>query len=816
MRAAQYFDWIDAIEVKDQNGGSLAALGISAQLVSSSPQRDLGWVLGASKPIYVETEVMERGQIVGRISIAGSSLDFSKAVGRDLTDALLWSLVAALIGGTIAIFAQRKILRPIVQLAEAMDHSQTSGMLAPINLKAEGEIGILVQSYNSMIDAIETRDRALRNHQNVLERKVEERTHDLRVAQTAAERANESKSRFLATMSHEIRTPMNGVLVMAELLARSKLPPTQQGYASIISRSGKALLNLLNDILDFSKIEAGHLEIETLPIELDELIDDVAMLFWQRARDKSVTMIPSIAPSVPACVMGDPTRLRQCLSNLVGNAVKFTDTGAITIDVEWHETGETPNSGELSIAVRDTGEGIAEDRFGAIFEAFVQADETTTRTHGGTGLGLSITRQLVEAMGGRITLESVLGEGSTFMIWLPVQVAEAASTQTSFGDLAVSVELEDSYLSECVCAQLSARGVNVVTDINKAVARIVSATTLPERSPGDTPCILYWRLGDEEPGRHFEEGRVDELCTGPSGRRALEETLRRIETGEYRGKAALEAISAQGAENLQIFPGAKILVADDNEANRIVIGNALELLETEAVLVEDGAKALAALAQEPFDLVLLDRQMPVMVGFAAAGAIRERAMTDRDGRQVRVILFSATQVEPAILEENGFDGCLSKPFEMSELAETLDAQLAEERKAGAREMVAMSQSRVGRSEDSEYLDGATLCTLRALEGKRPGTLAKIIDRFSSDLPGLLERIETAAQSDDPLELATTSHALKSMAGTVGARELARLCGEIEDAARRDAAHERQPELESLRGVAETSRTLLQAELKNAA
>jgi signal transduction histidine kinase len=274
-----------------------------------------------------------------------------------------------------------------------------------VAVAADDEVGDMVASFNRMLGEIRSRDQALAAHMAGLEATVAERTAELSRARDAADAANRARGEFLAAMSHEIRTPMNGVLVMAEMLAAADLPSRQRRFAQVIASSGASLMAIINDILDLSKIEAGRLELEAAPVDLAEIAEEACALFWERARSKGLDLGTFVDPATPALVQGDAVRLRQIVSNLVNNAVKFTDSGGVLVLV-----GPGP-AGGVRIAVRDTGPGIERDRIGRLFEAFTQEDQSTTRRFGGTGLGLAICQRLVGAMAGRFAVRSRPGAG---------------------------------------------------------------------------------------------------------------------------------------------------------------------------------------------------------------------------------------------------------------------------------------------------------------------------------------------------------------------------------------------------------------------
>src|SRR5471030_1404514 len=309
------------------------------------------------------------------------------------------------------------IAEPIGKLIAAAQQVSTSQCYQlRVPHQRSDELGSLIDSFNDMLSQIDSRDAKLAQYRDQLERQVGVRTEQLEKAKNAAEAASHAKSAFLATMSHEIRTPMNGVLGMTELLLATPLTEQQRHYTDMVRRSGQHLLVIINDILDFSKIEAGKLTVEYIHFNFRELLDDIDHVFAPQARLKGLTLEFAIANDIPLAICGDPNRLRQVIVNLLGNAIKFTDRGQITVRVD--VTAEDAQSVSLRCAVHDSGIGVAREAQARIFDSFSQADGSTTRKHGGTGLGLAISKQLVELMGGTIGVDNALTQGSVF--WFAV------------------------------------------------------------------------------------------------------------------------------------------------------------------------------------------------------------------------------------------------------------------------------------------------------------------------------------------------------------------------------------------------------------
>ncbi|MBE7216975.1 MAG: HAMP domain-containing protein, partial [Caulobacteraceae bacterium] len=425
LRAVKEMPGVSYARIDGFDGRLIAETGQGVRLLSDVRSGDGArgdglWSQLGSGTSTVQAPIRFAGRPVGQVTLLAHSSGVLERLRASLLASLGAAALATLAALVLAWRLGRRISAPLTSLTRAMGEVQATGAYdRPVDIKGfDGETQQLIAGFNAMLHEVSARDAALAAHAAGLERTVAQRTADLVVAKEAAEHANSAKSDFLATMSHEIRTPMNGVMVMAEMLAAGELPPRQRRFAEVIAKSGQSLLAIINDILDFSKIEAGKMELERVPTDLGETVDDVLSLFWDRAASKGLDLAGFVDPAVPRLLAGDPVRLRQIVSNLVNNAIKFTEAGGVLVEVE--ADGEA----FVRLSVRDTGVGIPKEKIGGVFGAFSQVDQSTTRKFGGTGLGLAICKRLADAMGGRFHVSSELGRGTTFALRLPVEALE--------------------------------------------------------------------------------------------------------------------------------------------------------------------------------------------------------------------------------------------------------------------------------------------------------------------------------------------------------------------------------------------------------
>ena len=737
---------------------------------------------------------------------------------------------------TLSSLLQRVLSRPIVELAKTMqDVSENKDYSIRANKRSNDETGSLIDGFNGMLVEIGKHKTELDFYNTDLENKIVERTkeiaqtnlelettvNDLEVAIEAAETSSKSKSEFLANMSHEIRTPMNGIVGMTDLLQRTELHEKQNQYVKTIKNSGQSLLNIINDILDFSKIEAGKLSLENIEFNLQELLGETCDLFSNQAHQKNIELICDISGNLQENYIGDPTRLRQVMINLVGNAMKFTEFGEIVIrsfqNDKYQSFDKDSNTSSLAFSVSDTGTGIPEDKLQSIFDSFNQTDGSTTRQFGGTGLGLTISSQLIQLFNGEISVESELGKGSTFHFTVKLQnaVTNEQKAETRF-DRARVLVVDDNMTNRRIFShQLRNWNLRVeVADSGEQALEMLhqahmendqfQAAIVDQVMPGMSGVNLAKNIDQDKrinnvrlallSSAMIPESESIKMLFFTALSKPVQPTILKNcikQLLENKITASDQKIISNVVQKTTPMFNAKILVAEDNPVNQIVVKEILFELGCQVEIAENGKLAYEAWKKSNYDIVFMDMQMPVMDGCEATQAIREREKKSGSKESAQTIIALTANAMEGDRERflaAGMDDYLSKPFAQKDMVQLLSRWLEVSEKSKII-MPESNQETKKAVPARDALDKDTLQKLQELySGKKASRFANLIYMYLDSTTKHLDELEKAIKERNAESIQLHAHSMKSSCANFGATILSSYFKELEISGKENKLH----------------------------
>ncbi len=769
----------------------------------------------ADSATYQQSVELAR-KLITEIENQFTSLEFSLTENMNATDQLLINklnryqqsrhlvtILGCVLALLVSTFLSIKLSRHVALVTDGT-RTLADGNLDHRIPASSDQLGEISNAFNLMAEKMRVRDHERNELMQEIDRSAKE-----------ASKANAAKGEFMASMSHEIRTPINGVLGTVDLLRREPLSNSQKHLTDTIYRSGNALLAIINDILDYSKIEAGSMELENEPFDLSEMIEDIGEMAAPSAQSKDLELNYVLNYDTSQQLLGDALRIRQILTNLVSNAIKFTEQGDVCITAEGITTPN--NTAQLRISVQDTGIGLSDEAQTRIFDEFSQASRSTTRKYGGTGLGLSISRQLTKMMNGTLSLESVVGIGSTFILDLELQISDSTIEQMKFCDksepLAVMILSDHKPTKEAISSQLIRLGTKPIEHSSGKKA-LDYLSTRSDSNHHDIAMIIVDHCLSDMNGQNFllvAKDKLSELNRFSKIKLCMidKSNNQNIDIDGFDIECKIKkpvrqstlydcligcnkdtANDNSGAEVAAIDKHyyASVLLVEDHPINQDIMTRMLSRMGCTVALAENGQIALAMMKQQQFDLVLMDCDMPVMDGFSATESYREyeNQQTGNFRQPIVALTANALKGDRDRCLRAGMDDYASKPITMDVLDNVLSKWTngsAIETSEESNNVVDFTENQPSDSESSE-IDIAIVDQLISMDNAGSMTFFnELLSNFSNNWKKDSERLMLALSSSEPDNVRKMAHRLKSASSTMGAMGLSSIAAEIESSAK---------------------------------